>query len=93
MKKVVFVDMSKRDFDNRGASLQKTQEMFLPDEYDLFRWYQEQDDIIAIERWWGNKDTFYYLRQHPDYSTEMCVVCVLDVEQLEHNDGIDGKDE
>lgn len=93
MKKVVFVDMLKKDFDRRGAEVEEWQEMFLPDEYDLFNWYQEQDDILSIERGWGNKDTFYYDILNPYCSTEKRVVCVISVKQMEHNDGIDGKDE
>lgn len=91
MKKVVFVDMSQKDFDRRGTEFEERRKMFLPDVYDLFNWYQEQNDVIAIERGYDG-DTFYYAIQHPDFSTEMRVVCVDYVEQLEHNDEIYGKD-
>lgn len=92
MKKVVFVDMSQKDFDRRGPEVEEWQEMFLPDVYDLFDWYQEQNDVISIERGY-DEDTFYYVIQHPAFSTEMRVVCVGYVERMEHNDEIDGKDE
>ena len=93
MKKVVFVDMLKKDFDRLGAEVEEWQEMFLPDAYDLFDWYQEQDDFISIERWCDNKDTFYYDMLQPDRSIEKRIVCVIGVKQMEHNDEIDGKDE
>lgn len=93
MKRVVFVDMLEKDFEQRGTEFEECQEMFLPDAYDLINWYQEQDDVIVIERWWRTKYTFYYYILKSDCSTEKRIVCVIDVEQLEHNDEIDGKDE
>lgn len=91
MKRVVFVDMLEKDFEQRGTEFEEWQEMFLPDAYDLIDWYQEQDDVVSVEKCSAN--TFVYEIFHTGYETAKRVVHVIDVEKIGHDDEIDGKDD
>ena len=89
MKKVVFVDMLKKDFHSRGTEFEERQELYLPDEYDIMDWYDEQDEVTFTGNYNENHGIFMYEIMYPDYSTDLRVVHVIDVEQMDYNPEID----
>lgn len=89
MKRVVFVDLQEKEFDRGAAEFAERSEMYLPDEYDLLDWYIEQDDVFRIKKCGESNDTFVYELLHPDYSSEMRVVHVIDIENMDYDPEID----
>lgn len=89
MKKVVFVDLSEKEFDRGAAEFVERQKMYLPDEYDLIDWYREQGDVMYVAKTGENNDMFIYEILYNDYSTALRVVRVIDIEQMEYDTEID----
>ena len=90
MKRVTFIDLSQNDFDIGAAEFAPRRQIDLPDAYDLFAWYQEHTKVFPIEQR-ETKDMFTYVMEWFDSSIETRVVRVISVEQMGHDDEIDGK--
>lgn len=89
MKKVVFVDMPKKEFDRGAAEFAERLGMYLPDEYDLIDWYLEQNDVMHVKKCGESNTTFVYEILPPNYSSEMRVVHVIDIENMDYSPEID----
>lgn len=98
MKKVTFVEMAKKRFDRGDWVFAEREEAILPDCDTLFDVYRD-NYLIRVKKY-PDENNFLVVPDGEDFydfddcdENDLRIISVLDVEDLGHDDEIDGKDE